>query len=889
MGTGTPRRPTGSGGLLERADQLGLLGDALTAVVRGGRGRTALVTGEAGIGKTALLRRFTDRVTGPSRTLWAACDHLFTPRPLGPFLDLAEATGGGLAARMADAVRPYDVAVALLAELSSGGATAVVLEDVHWADEASLDVVRLLARRIETVPALMVLSYRDDELDRSHPLRLVLGDLSRVGNLTRVELTGLSRTAVAAMARPRGLDGEELYARTGGNPFFVTEVLADGTGRIPHTVRDAVLARAARLGSVARELLDAAAVVPGRAELRLLEELVPAARSSLDECLGSGILLAGDGWVTFRHEIARLVIEESLLPGRRGALNRGALSALATVLPGPPDLARLAHHAEAAEDVEAVLTYAPAAADHAVAVGARRQAADLYARALRFAGALEPTGRAALLERFAGAAAYFTTMDEEATAALREAAQIYRAHGDPVRLGEVLRLLAAQLGKIGAVAEARAALAESVTVLERCEPSPELARTYNAMAGFAAVLGDDEATVRWGEKAIELAERVGCPEAVADTLNVVGAVELRQGNPDGLAKLDRSHDLARQAGDERGVARAYLHSAMALASRREWALADRYLGPGLAFCRERGMDQWLEVLTTMAVEAALARGRWDDAGSTAEATLVWASESYPQPRVGALATLARIRMRRAEPGYRPMLVEAATIAKAAPGSQTAFMVAAARAEAAWLEGALAQRIGEVTAPVREPGLYDGRWWAGEVEVWRHRAGSDVGDPVGLPEPYRLEITGDPEAAARWWEQRGCTYEAALALAGCGDPEALRSALDLLHGLGARATAAVVARRLRALGEQRVRRGPRPATAANPAGLTRREMEVLRLLAAGLSNSDIAVRLVLSGRTVDNHVSAILRKLGVRTRGEAAARAERLSAAPDEGNRAIPPH
>jgi DNA-binding CsgD family transcriptional regulator len=237
--------------------------------------------------------------------------------------------------------------------------------------------------------------------------------------------------------------------------------------------------------------------------------------------------------------------------------------------------------------------------------------------------------------------------------------------------------------------------------------------------------------------------------------------------------------------------------------------------------------------------------------------------------------LARVRARRGEPGYWPLLDEAAAIAKAAPVAQAALLVAAARAEAAWLEGAPALRIGEETGSAGEPGLADVRWFAGELEVWRHRAGLDCGDPAGLPEPYRLEITGDAEGAAHWWQERGCSYEAALTLAGSGDPAAVRRALDMLHGLGARPAAAVVARRLRALGEQGVPRGPRPATAANPAGLTSREAEVLGLLAAGLSNAQIAERLGLSGRTVDNHVSAILRKLGVRTRREVGAQAERL--------------
>jgi len=261
--------------------------------------------------------------------------------------------------------------------------------------------------------------------------------------------------------------------------------------------------------------------------------------------------------------------------------------------------------------------------------------------------------------------------------------------------------------------------------------------------------------------------------------------------------------------------------------------------------------------------------------STVAAILAWPAGGFSDFRVSALVISARVRARRGEPGYWSVLDEAAQAAKAAPVALSALPIAAARAEAAWLEGAVARRIGEETGPAEEPGLAESHWFAGELEVWRHRAGLDCGDPAGLPEPYRLEITGDAAGAARWWQERGCSYEAALALAGSGDRAALRRALDMLRGLGAHPAAAAVARRLRALGEHGVPRGPRPATAANPAGLTSRETEVLRLMAAGLTNAEIAARLVLSDRTVAHHVSAIFRKLGARTRGEAGEQAARL--------------
>jgi DNA-binding CsgD family transcriptional regulator/tetratricopeptide (TPR) repeat protein len=677
---------------------------------------------------------------------------------------------------------------------------------------------------------------------------------------------------VAQLSSPGHLDPVELHRRTAGNPFYVTEVLAAGTQTVPHSVRDAVLAHASRLPAAARDLLDAASVVPGPAEPWLFDALVPGAAEALDECLGTGVMVLAGDRVEFRHEIARQVVEESLLPGRRKTLHRAALAALAARPAGQQDLAALAHHADAAADAEAVLKYAPAAAAQAAAAGAWREAARLYARALMFADMVAPDMHAALLEGFADAA-YATELGKEAADALRQAVTIYAQRGEVVRQGDALRRLGAELGKGGLLAEAAAAISQAVTLLETQPPGRELACAYNAMAAVTGI-AEDEGAVLWGKKAIQVAEQAGCLDSIGDTLSLLGTAELRQGDLAGLEKVGRSREIAEQAGDERGMAQADARAAAALAGRREWALAERYIRQGRGFCRDRGLHAWYGWLTAVSAEEALARGRWDEALHTAAELLGSPAAGLWQLRVSALVVTATVGARRGESGYLPPLDEAATIAQANPAGQAGLQIAALRAEAAWLAGAAWQRIGE-QALCGENAPTAVRWFGGEPEVWRHRAGLDCGYPAELPEPYRLEITGDVEGAARWWQERGCAYDAALALACSRDRLMMRRALDMLHDLGAQPAAAVVTRQLHALGERGLRRGPRPETAASPAGLTSRQAEVLTLLATGLSNTQIAAELVLSARTVDNHVSAILRKLGAQTRGEATAQAARL--------------
>ena len=385
--------------LLERGTFLGSL-DGWLAEARDGHGRLVLVGGEAGIGKTSLVRAFCDRHGADARFLWGACDALRTPRPLGPLLDIAREAGGELAELVAAEPSRHRLFGGFLDLLDAGDRPVVaVVEDAHWADEATLDLLVFVGRRVGGTSAMVVVTYRDDELGPGHPLSMVIGDLATARWVRRLELPALTREAVATLARPRGIDPDRLHQTTGGNPFFVTEVLGASSGEVPPTVRDAVLARAGRLSPVARGALDAAAVVPDGVELALLEAVAGADAAAVDECVAAGMLRGEGRGLRFHHELARLAVERAVPAGRRVELHRQILAHL--VVTSRDDPARLAHHAEEAGMAAAVLEHATAAGERAAALGAHREAVDHYATALRFAGGLADRPLAELLERYA--------------------------------------------------------------------------------------------------------------------------------------------------------------------------------------------------------------------------------------------------------------------------------------------------------------------------------------------------------------------------------------------------------------------------------------------------------------------------------------------------------
>ncbi len=844
--------------LLERDDLLRTLAAALDE-----GGRLVFVGGEAGVGKTALVHALEQQVR--CRVFHGSSESLATPTPFGPFTDIAATTGGALAELLRDGSSPGTVARAILDELEVPA--LVVLEDLHWADEATLDALRVLGRRIEQTRGLVVATYREDEVDGDHPLRVVLGELASARGVSRLRVPRLSVDAVRRLAQPSGADGDAIHALTGGNAFFVTEILAVGSVELPDTVRDAVLARAAALGADARELLEVVALVPGRAELWLVEAVAPDAVDHVDRCLAVGVLREDGPGIAYRHEIARLALESSVPAARRRRLHAALLGALLSA--GRPEPSRLAHHAEQAGDTAAVMEHAPQAARAASAVGAHREAAQQYARALRFADNQEARVRAELLDAFA-LEAQLTGLSEEAADAWQQAAALHRSLGDALAEGTSLAWLTRACIPIGRNREAEEASREAIAVLEPGGPGPELAHAYAAQAYVRMLNRDNADGVTWGTRAAEVARQVDDPETLAHAVIMIGTSYLMAGEIDeGVDHLLESLRIARENDLWIWIGPALSMLGTGLGEMYELERSEHYLREHLAYADEN--DLWPQYTRAWLALVDAYSGRWDAATALAHDVLAGANDSIS--RITALIAIGRVRARRGDPGAMDALDEALELARPGGHLQRLGHVRAARAEARFLAGDLGGAAQEARA------VYDlalekrHLWFAGELAYWQRRAGSLDVWPDWVAAPWRLQLAGSSDAAAAWTAQ-GCPYEAARARAELADEGSLLAALSELERLGAGALAREIRRRLRALGAS-VPRGPRPATRANPAELTVRELDVLRLVAAGRRNAEIAEELVVSRRTVDHHVSAILRKLGARSRGEAARTAHEL--------------
>ena len=869
--------------LIEREEPLDRLLDLARRAAEG-HGGTVVLGGEAGIGKTALLQEFTRRLGPGHRVLWGGSEALFTPRALGPLQDMAHALGARMAALLDQAAPPERLFPALLNTLQELPETAVlVFEDVHWADNATLDLMKYLGRRMPVLRALLVLSYRSDEVGPDHPLRQVLGDLPATA--VRITMQPLSPEAVAALARQAGRSAAELHRITAGNPFFVTELLASQDsapagipGNIPASIRDAVWSRLSRLAPEEREALETISIVPGSVEPWLARALLGArADAAVDRCIARGMLLRdGQGAVGFRHELARLATLDQLSPAAQQSLHARVEAAMAYA---PHALAgallpRQVHHAAAADDGARVLDLAPQAAAQASRLGAHRQAAAHLATALRYAGEAPKAVAAQLHEDWANEAGLALRIDDTVIEARQHAIALWRELGRMDKVGLNLRALARLLWSRGEVRQAGDCVDEALRELERLPPGPELAMACSVRSQLHMQQSHVDEAVDWGRRAIALADRLGDVETRVHALNNVATALLFVDRPGGLEMMEESLALALEHGFHEHAARAYMNLAEYAVVFKDFALAERVLAEGIAFQTRHDLDSWTHYQVGWQARLRLEQGRFREAESIAGG-VVGLDLLAPTIRLPALIVLGRVRMRLGEADAPALLQQALRHALETGDLHLIAPVRFALAEAAWLADEVDAAHEQLTAvAAMDLDSFD-PWALGELAVWWRRCEMTAPLPPATkraPAPRAAELAGHPAAAAAEWTRLGLPYEAALALTQLRGGEAgpaLARAVAMLEEIEARPAALLARRTAQRLGVAdqlpRARRGPYAAARRHPLGLTQRELQVLRLLAQGMGNQDIARRLVRSPRTVEHHVSAVLGKLNASSR------------------------
>ncbi len=831
-----------------------------------GNGRFLLISGEAGIGKTTLVEQFIS--SQPHRVLWGACDALFTPRPLGPLYDIAGQIDGELAKLLqAQPDRPV-IFAACLKECRTP--TIFVFEDIRWADEATLDLIKYLGRRLHRTPSLLIATYRDDELGAQHPLRLLLGDLVRQPAVKRLELMPLSLTAVRQLAHDYKGDVDRLHQQTGGNPFFVSQVLASGGTGIPATVREAVLARASRLSWPGRAALDAAAVIGQRIEPGLLNEVAQVAATAVQECLEWGMLQIQADYFVFRHELARQAVLDAIPPHQRGVLHRAVLNALKASSILQKDVARLAHHAVHGNDSEGILTFARRAGFEAAEMGLHHTATTWFELVLPYAEALPVSEQIEFYENYG---LHNQSQDlAKSLGAFQRIIELAQATHQPTLEGLGLVRTAVVHYRLSQLEACDRLLYKALTILEPLSPNFALVSAYPLMAMRLLFKGEAEAALTFAQKGHEMALRQEKIDGILQAYQVVGLCTMPLDHAQGLYHLEQCLQLALTNHHFRSAGTLYSNLVMHQLDTFETGKVEQLVRTAKAYLIEHDLDFSLNMVQAWEAMLCFYQGRWLECEILSQ-TVLQASPA-PIARIPALVAQSRLLARRGQADEaQTLLAEAQTLSHKVSNQQRIGIYYCAAAEAAWLSDdrdalqTLLAEFYETAVKNKLPGF------AAELAYWRWQLGESVETFDWMVAPFVLEINGRWQEAAAAWKALGCPYEQARALS-FGDVAAQMAALLIFEELDARPMVEQVSQQLRQAGVSAIPRGPRATTKQNPFQLTNRQMEVWTLLTEELTNAEIAERLHISPKTVDHHVSAVLGKLHVSSREEAAELARR---------------
>lgn len=846
--------------MLERDRELEVLLASWGAVERSG-GRVVLVCGEAGIGKTSLIARLLEQVQNDHTVALGLCDPLDTPRPLGPVRDIAMKLLGP-AHGEGDEIRCFEGLIARLAHAEQP--VLMVIEDLHWVDDRTLDWLKFLGRRIAQVPAMLVCSFRDDELEVGHPVRTALG-LIPAARTTWLPLVPLSLDAVRQLAQADDPTPEYLREVTGGNPFLLTEFLSGSAQdeTVPRSVTEAINARLNALPDEVVALLEHVACWPGPAPRNLVGCLADAGgATTLEFALRRRLLVEGGGRIGFRHELARLAVLDRMEPGLRTLAHARFLAMLTGDHDHGAELDLVVHHALGAGDEAALLVYAPQAATRAASMGAHREAARHLSHVLRLAERLPAAQAAELNEAWAYEAGLALTIDADVIAARHKAAELWRAVGRPDREGENLWWLSRMHWYRGEAEAAQRYVAEAIALLEREAPSSAKAKALALRAQYLMLQDCMDEAADWGRRALAMAETVGDDEVRVHALNTVGSALLFRGNWEGETLLRDSLALALEHGLHEQAARVYTNLSECLIELRALDRAETLIKEGVAFDAAHDLDAWTFYLVGRKAQLRLEQDHCDEAATIARDVLRRENQTLLM-KLPAMIVLARALMRRSPQEAAETLTAAREAAEKIAEPQYLAAVAIADLELAALTGDTraasdaANWLTQVDRALLSPRK------RGEALFWSRLSGvgelTNLVDSADLPTPFALFAKGRCVEASDGFLAEQSTYLAAWALVAAQDISLLPGADALLHQAGA----FTARRRIRACAAGAklppLQRGPYHASRSHPLGLTAKEQQVMRLMVDGLSNAAIAETVGRSRRTVENHVSAILSK------------------------------
>jgi DNA-binding CsgD family transcriptional regulator/GTPase SAR1 family protein len=832
--------------------------------IESGEGHCIFVSGEAGIGKTSLVKMFCKELKDKGNIYQGTCDALFSPRPLAPLYDILLQMGNGLPEIGNDITDRTAFFTRFHHRLKNEKEVSLLIfEDIHWADEATLDFIKFLGRRITQLRCLFILTYRENEIHAHHPLRTVLGQL-HAGSFTRMQLLPLTKQAVEKLAVEKGYSGEDVFSITGGNPFYVNEILASYSPGIPENIKDSILSVYNRLDEKTKQLWQILSVLPTGLEIRYLEKMEPSFTAAIESCLDSKILISKNELIFFKHELYRRTIETSLSPLVRIALNKKIIDLFKESFEQRREIERIIHHAKNANEYELVAHYAPVAARQAALAGAHIEAAKLYLSAIEY---YQGNDKDMLLQFYNAYAyeCYLTNQIKEAIIYAGKSLHLIKEKKDTGRIADCMRFLSRLWWLDGNIKNAEDYAEQAIEVLDDQPSSHVKAMAFSNKSQIKMMLDQPAESIKWGEKAIDIAKELGDEESLSHALNNVGSVYMNfsASEQKGIEMLQQSLEIALKNSFHEHAARAYSNLGSNALKMKNYLFSKKILEEGIEYCDERDLDSWrlnnLSLLACLHLET----GDWNTAYSLADNLLK--NEDKPRAfRIAALIVIASVQMRRGDGDPLPLLLTAETKALETTELQRIVPSLIALLEYEWITGKNFIKPEDLNRCKHsiEQSIYTIE--KNEFAFWLHKTRKEYVRLNDVYKGYDVSSVKKAQQAAVLWEKTGNTYAQALTLFE-GDDDDKRKAISIVQKMGAVAICEKMKFEMRASGIKSIPRGIRKSTKSNPANLTERELDVLQLLKEGLTNKEIASRLFISTKTVDHHISSIFFKLDVNSR------------------------